>query len=114
VPERRKLRRRYLIYYLRVFDRTDQQLVGHLVDITTEGMMLLSEEPIETDRIFRFRMVLPKEIQSSAQITFDAFGVWCKKDVNPDFYATGFKFKEITSRDIEVIEGLIDDFGFRE
>ncbi len=84
------------------------------MDITTEGMMLLSEQPIETGRTLQFRMLLPAEIHSSAQIAFDAFGLWCKKDINPDFYATGFEFREITLKDVEVIEKLIDDFGFRE
>jgi hypothetical protein len=43
MPEKRKLKRRQLIYYLRVLDRDSGALVGRLVDITTEGVMLLSE-----------------------------------------------------------------------
>jgi len=109
--ERRKLRRRHLIYYLRVFERGSGRLVGHLVDITTEGVMLLSEEPIETERVFYFRMTLPAEIRKSAHLTFNAKSIWCKQDDSPDFYATGFSFEEITSEDKLVIENLIQAYS---
>jgi len=114
LAERRKLERRHLIYYLRVFERGTGRLVGHLVDISTEGLMLLSEEPIEIDRVFYFRMTLPTEIRSSAHVTFTARSIWCKPDNSPDFYATGFSFEEVTSEDIRVIENLIDAYGLKD
>ncbi len=114
MAERRKLERRHLIYYLRVFERGTGRLVGHLVDISTEGLMLLSEEPIEIDRVFYFRMTLPTEIRSSAHVTFTARSIWCKPDNSPDFYATGFSFEEVTSEDIRVIENLIDAYGLKD
>ncbi|MEJ2569198.1 MAG: PilZ domain-containing protein [Anaerolineales bacterium] len=114
MAERRKLKRRHLIYYLRVFERGTGRIVGHLVDLTTEGLMLLSEEPIETDRLFYFRMTLPTEIRSSAHVAFNARSIWCRPDDSPDFYATGFSFEEVTSEDIRVIENLIESYGLRE
>ena len=112
--ERRRLRRRHLIYYLRVFDRNNDALIGHLIDITSEGAMLISEDPIETNTIFQSRMVLPEEKQGSREITFDARSVWCKKDINPDYYATGFQLLNAAPQDVEVIEWLIEKFGFRD
>ena len=114
MSERRKIQRRHLIYYLRVFERGTGQLVGHLVDISTEGLMLLSEEPIETDRVFYLRMTLPTEIHSSAHVTFNGRSIWCKPDNSPDFYATGFSFEEVTTKDIRVIENLIKAYGLKE
>ncbi len=43
----RKIERRYLVFYLRVFDGLSSKIIGHLVDITEEGIMLLSDSPIE-------------------------------------------------------------------
>ena len=110
----RKFKRRHLIYYLRVYDRKTGVLIGHLADITTDGIMLVSEVPIKTEEDFDFKMTLPAEIEGSRDIAFDASSIWCKKDVNPDFYATGFKISDIDNRDIELIEILIDSFGFRD
>ena len=39
MDERRRLKRRHLIYYLRVFNQATDQLIGHLVDLTTEGTL---------------------------------------------------------------------------
>jgi hypothetical protein len=114
VVEKRKLKRRHLIYYLRVFDKNNDQLIGHLIDITTEGVMLISEKPIKPNSDFQARMVLPTGIEGHKPVLFDARSVWCHRDVNPHFYATGFQLTGISQEDVETINRLIDKFGFRD
>ena len=92
MAERRELKRRHLIYYLRVFDRNTDKIIGHLVDITTEGLMLISEGPLETDAIFELRMDLPSEIEGVRKMDCLAHSRWCRKDDNPDFFNTGFSY----------------------
>ncbi len=111
VENRRKLQRRHLIYYLRVFDIDSHELVGHIMDITVEGALLISECPIHTNRTFRLKMILPDEINRSKEIQYTAKSVWCKKDQNPDFYNTGFQFQIINPADENRISRLIDLFG---
>lgn len=113
MAELRKHDRKYLIYYLRVFDRNTEELLGNLVDITTEGLMLISENPIELAKTFELKMDLPEEIRGSRQIFFNAQSKWCKNDVNPDFYDTGFQLSNISTNDIGIIESLIQDFYFQ-
>jgi len=108
--ERRKLQRRQLIYYLRVFDRDTGELLGHLVDITTEGVMLISEAPLQTGKVFHLKMRLPEQMSGSKEIAFDAVSKWSKKDINPDFYDTGFQFVDIRAENKEFIEDLIYEF----
>lgn len=110
----RKFKRRHLIYYLKVYDRKTGVLIGHLADITTDGFMLVSEAPIKTEVDFNFKITLPAEFAGNRDIALDSRSIWCKKDVNPDFYATGFKISNIENRDIELFEMLIDSFGFRD
>ncbi len=50
MEERRKIKRRHLLYFGRVYDETARKLLGYLVDITESGFMLLSEEPILPER----------------------------------------------------------------
>ena len=54
--EQRKMKRRHLIYYLEAVDRDTDQPIGFLVDITTKGIMLMSETPIETGKIFHLKI----------------------------------------------------------
>ena len=112
--EKRKLKRRHLIYYLRVFDRNTDALVGHLVDIASEGILLISERSVETDQIFQLKMVLPAEILGKEQLHFDARCVRCQKDINPDFFNIGFQLQKVVRNHFLVIEQLIDDLGFRD
>jgi hypothetical protein len=114
MENKRRLKRRHLIYYLRVFDHTNGQLIGHLVDITKEGLMLISEQPLIADKQYQFRMVLPAEILNKAELTYVATVIWCKKDVNPDFYATGFRLVSISEEDMVIIESLIHRYGFND
>lgn len=111
--EKRKLKRCHLIYYLRVFNKNTQELLGHLVDVHTEGMMLLSETPIETPANFQLQMILPEEILGTQTWNFEAQSKWCGLDANPQFYKTGFQFLYAFPHDIELIENLIEDYGFR-
>jgi len=113
VLSRRKLKRRHLIYYLRLFNQSTGNLIGHLVDITTEGIKVLSEDPIPVDKHYQFEMQLPEELETE-KISFDATSVHCEKDTNPDFYATGFRIDQIDSDHAALIEKLIDEFGFRD
>jgi hypothetical protein len=113
--ERRLLKRRHLIYYLSVEDVDTGRVLGHLVDVTSAGIMLMSPDAIPTGRVFQLRMTLPAEADGDKQtIAFQATSVRCGKDVNPDFFDTGFHLASLTPAQLSLIETLIDDHGFRD
>jgi len=114
MDDRRKLKRRHLIYYLRVFEQGTNKLVGHLVDLTQEGIMLISENPIEVNKVHHLRMILPSRMGGNEEWLFDAESRWCKKDINPDFYDTGFKLLNLEPKGLEIISNLIQGFGFSD
>jgi hypothetical protein len=109
--QKRRAARIHLIYYLLVFDRKSDELVGHVVDITTQGMRLMSKAPLKPDTVYHFRMLLPDEMGGTKHISFDAKSVWCKDNIFSDFHGTGFKFENIADPDIEIIAALIEKFG---
>ncbi len=110
----RKIKRRHLIYYLRVYDAARGVIIGHIADISTDGIMVISEDSIPADTDFMLKMIMPKELEGTKELVFQARSIWSKKDINPDFYANGFKIHDISSPDAELIEYLIDEFGFRD
>ena len=112
--DKRHIKRSHLIYYLRVFNQANNQILGHLVDITHEGAMLISESPISTGEHFQLRMMLPAEIFGREHMDFEAESLWSKRDLNPDFYDTGFRLNAVALKDTAVIARLIDEFGFRD
>jgi hypothetical protein len=114
MSDRRTLHRRHLIYYLKVFEKVSDNLLGHLVDITEEGLMIVSENCLEENKLFKLRMVLPREIEGKEEIAFDARSMWCHKDVNPSLFGVGFKFEYVDTLSRQIIFELIHEFGFSD
>lgn len=114
MSDRRTLHRRHLIYYLKVFDRGSNTMMGHLVDITEEGLMIVSENAFDEGKLVKMSMLLPREIEGKEQIEFDARSTWCHKDVNPSLFGTGFKFEYFDTLSRQIIFELIHEFGFSD
>ena len=70
--ERRRIARKYMMYYTRVFKMPGGELVGHLVDITSAGAMLISEKPIAVGQLFNFKLEISADISDQAFILFKA------------------------------------------
>ncbi|MGL1935499.1 MAG: PilZ domain-containing protein [Fibrobacterales bacterium] len=110
--ENRRLKRKHLIYYLRIFFAHNRELVGHLVDITTEGIMVISEEPIENNTVYEFVMDLPEEIAGKKEMHFKAKCVWATNASNPDFYDSGYTLVDASEENLLIIKTLVQIFGF--
>lgn len=113
-----------LVSLLRVYDFGTGELIGHLFDVTSEGIRLISEQPIPIERHFHLRMDLPDPEQSSESqadkslsceplssepLLLDARSIWSKKDINPNFWDTGFQLLEVTDETKSRIEHLINE-----
>ncbi|MCU7796285.1 MAG: PilZ domain-containing protein [Candidatus Thiodiazotropha sp. (ex Myrtea spinifera)] len=112
--DRRTIKRRHLIFYLRVWELTSDRLLGHVVDITPEGMMLISEQPIATGKEYKLEIRTPDTEGEIKPLRFKAMCRWSDNDVNPVFYDSGFEFLEKTPKDIETIIKMVDDYGFND
>ena len=114
VESRRALKRRHLIYYLEVHDNESDKFLGHLVDITTQGIKLISKKPIETERIYTLRMNLPEEYFDEKILTFKAKSLWSGNDINPEFFDTGFMVPDLDQKVKNTITDLVNQLGFND
>jgi hypothetical protein len=111
---RRSIRRRHLIYYLRVWDLESGAVLGHIVDITTEGIMLFSDRPIDPGRTYHLAIRWNNAEGGEEKIQFQAESRWSRPDINDAFYDTGFRIIG-GSMDVFVpILDLIDEYGFSD
>ncbi len=112
--EHRKLKRRHLIYYLKVMDRDTGEILGFLVDITTQGIMIMSEQPIKTGRTFHLQLLIPSDEDAAEKkyLRFDARSRWSERSINTDFYDTGLELININIEEFETIEKIIHELGF--
>lgn len=112
--EKRKLKRRHLIYYLRVYDIKSKDSFGFMADIHSKGIMLISDEPIETNKVFDLRMELPQKIGKKTHIEFSAKSLWSKQGINSDFYETGLCLENVDEDSSDTIDSVIKFFGFKD
>lgn len=97
MAEARREEREIINRYLRVFDRSSNEFVGYLVDITPHGAMLQSREQLELDRRMLLRVELPEELDPSRELVIEAESVWDKKENNALFHRVGFEFQQVSS-----------------
>lgn len=114
----REHQRAYLTFYLRIFK--GDNFLGFLIDISTNGFMLLTEFPLEEKELMFLRMKLPEslawegETSSDRFIEFTAETLWSKPDENrKDFFLTGFKIIDMTEEDNEVVHNMIKEFKIK-
>ena len=110
--EKRQVERKYLVFYLRVFDGLGSKVIGHLVNISSTGIMLLSDFPIPVNEEYKLRMRLPHELVDKGEIIFNAISRWCRKDTNPEFYVIGFQLYDMSPALKDSILCLIDEFSY--
>jgi hypothetical protein len=114
MDDKRKIKRRYLLYYTRVYDASKQEQIGNLVDITPKGAMILGPDPLPEGQSLCLRIELSEDVSNKPHIELPAYVKWCHPDLDPSQYDIGFEFAEISPEDVAIIENIINTYGFRD
>jgi hypothetical protein len=112
--DKRKLKRRHLIYYLHVQERSSGTVIGYLVDISTEGIMIMSENPISVGTVLELKIMLESEMSAKQYLYFDAQVLRCEKSINGISYDIGCKLLKLSPEDFREIEMIIEEIGFKD
>lgn len=114
MDERRKLDRKYLIVYSRVFERNLGKMLGYLGDLSLKGAMIISEQAQTINSVVPLRFDLPDfQLFSTSQLDISARVAHCEPDINPAFYNIGFEFLGVTPEQKVVIEKMMEAYEFR-
>jgi hypothetical protein len=109
--EKRKQQRRHLIYYLKILNSDENILIGHVIDITTEGLMMLSEQRIEHGEVLNVTLEMPQDLKiEPLHLTMQC--MWSRPDVNPEYQASGYLFVDHSDTARKTIQRLISSIGF--
>ncbi len=114
MDEKRKLDRKYLIVYSRVFERNLGKMLGYLGDLSLSGAMIISEQPQTLNSVLPLRFDLPDlHLFKTGQLDIAARVAHCDPDINPAFYNIGFEFLDVTPEEKVIIEKMMDAYEFR-
>ena len=113
MSEKRVIERHHLPYYLQVYNRVTNKPLGYIVNISSQGMMLVSKNRLLTHAIFDMQIKLPVAIDGSKRIDFEALSHWCHPDVTPGCYDTGFSFNNPPEELKSLVKALAEYFKFQ-
>jgi hypothetical protein len=113
MQEKRKHKRIPLHYNLKVSANDTEDHLGYMIDVSEEGFKLLSEKQIPTGSEVVCSVQLPEEIKGYKELSFKAVSCWSAQDVNPDYYASGYRIDEIEPDGETVIALIIHQYGHK-
>jgi hypothetical protein len=112
MAEQRRIERQQLSHYLQVFNCNTGKPVGSIGNISPEGLMLVSQLPMLVGARFDLRLTIPGEDGQEYFIDFAADCLWCREDVTPGTFDSGFFLLEPPEDYLQMVAALHDYFSF--
>ncbi|MGI9280626.1 MAG: PilZ domain-containing protein [Endozoicomonas sp.] len=112
--ERRSIKRHQLNEYLTVYNRNTLREMGSIGNISSNGLMLISTVPVLIGAVYSMRIMLPGRDEEHSFVDFDARCHWCKPDVGPEFFDSGYSIVNAGHDIIDLVEALKEYFSFTE
>ena len=110
--ERRRLKRRNISYYLPILDNNTRKVIGHLVDISPNGLLMDSRISIQPNLQYDLHLEFMELVAGKAFLDFIARSKWCRSDsILPDSFNAGFEITYIAPEDIEVLKSIAEKYG---
>lgn len=91
---RRKSKRKYLLFKIPAYDAQTRRFLGLVQDITEEGVQLFGVK-METESV-KTLIVQASDYVKSAPLHFNAVCKWTRRENLQGYYVSGFEIVEIT------------------
>jgi hypothetical protein len=107
----RRIERHQLPYYLKVFNRITDKPIGYIGNVSLDGLMLISQLPLLVGARFEMRLKIPGQ-NAQRFIDFSATCQWCREDVTPGSFDSGFALVKPPAEFVEMVDALRQYFSF--
>lgn len=112
MSERRKRFRKPTLHFIKVVHQDTSESFGRLVNVTTEGMLVVTERAYDKGSIHQVRLILPRVIHDRPALDCEVEVRWCRPDGNPNYYSVGLQFLNLNHDDTMVIQEAFSRFHF--
>ncbi len=114
MQERRKIGRKHLAVYSRVYDRCSGRALGYLADLSELGAMIISDESLPENCVINLRFDLPDStLFAASYLDMRARAAWFSPDVYPAYYNIGFEFLNASPGDVKILAKMINAYEFK-
>ena len=94
-----------------VLDADTDIVLGRIVDITADGLMVVSQRQFDIGQVHNLKIVLPVMLRNRSDITVEAKVVWSSPDSNPSYHRAGFQFLNLAGDDGFLLEDVLHKFN---
>jgi len=108
--DRRQSPRKLVSETIHVQDVNTGHNLGLAVNLSSEGIMLLTPEPIESNLVYQLELKLKKPLRGHGFLQIGVESMWCSSSNERNHYWAGFRVIDISLETIELIESLIDSW----
>ena len=112
MSERRRNERCFLRHGLRVLTADTGSLLGHVVDISTDGLMVVSEHPLPTGQPLRLWVEIPRWDGNSERLLLETESRWSQTDAERGFSDNGLRLTDPNEDVVARIQDVIEELSF--
>jgi hypothetical protein len=110
MTDQRKIPRKIADDVLEVSDQHTNSTLGQVVNISAEGLMLMSDEPFTVGSVYELDLRLPRLVKGHSKVSFGAEVIWTTPASQPGSHWSGFRIIDVSEEDILTIDELILDW----
>lgn len=104
----RRLPRNELNATIDVWDALSDEHLGRLVNIHTEGLMLLSDHPLTENRLYQLRLTLPQNLSVTGELFLGADCLWVRASDDSGSHWSGCQIIDLADESLLLIKLLIE------
>ena len=105
MPEKRKQTRFVPENHLKVFDNHSDEYIGVLANFSTDGVMFVTPDKIQSSSVLNCRVELSQPILDRNEIVLEAHHCWSRRNVTNGWWESGYKIRT-TETDKELLAYL--------
>ncbi len=94
-------------HVIKTYDAESGSYMGRVVDITADGMMLITKDLCTVGRTFRLRIILPVMMQHRNDVVVETRVIWSEPDTNPSYCKIGLTFVNLPGEEGFLLEDIM-------
>ena len=111
--DRRRANRHQLLFNARVYDADQGDVIGHLSNLSEDGLMVVTEQPLPLGHTHRVRIPLPVEFEGLGELRTETTVAWPEPATHPAYHRNGLHAHSLDAGQRRVLTRLVEDYDLR-
>lgn len=107
----RGLARHTIQKQVQVYDASQNVILGQLVNIHSEGLMIVGDVAIKPDHIYQLQLKLPLRIEGADTVRIGADCLWVRQMGESSSYWAGYHIIDLSETAKKQVDVLIEQLG---